>query len=374
MTSTHVLDRVAVLADSLRARILAVLDGHELTVSELCDVLQLPQSTVSRHLKTLGDGGWVASRREGTSRYYSVPLDALDDIGRRLWTLVREPFASTAAAGQDTRRLKAVLAGRRSKSEQYFSSTAGQWDRVRDDLFGSASHLLPLLALVDPDLVAGDLGCGTGQVSVTLAPFVRRVIAVDASQEMLEAARARLAETTRVDLRRGALERLPIDDGELDAALLLLVLHHVADPASVLAEALRTLRPGGRLIIADMMPHEHEEYRQTMGHVWMGFGERQCARLASGAGFEGFHWQPLAVDPRAKGPALFVATAKKPLHDSQRPVESTTETAPGARTGGPIAHGGPHRTTLRGLSPTGSGRTRNTPRGTHAGTNKEQQP
>ena len=148
MTTAPVLDHLAVLADPLRARLLAVLDGHELTVSELCDVLQLPQSTVSRHLKTLGDGGWVVSRRDGTSRFYSLALDGADDAAARLWDLVREHVSQTPAASQDGRRLQGVLLGRRRKSEEFFSSTAGQWDRLRDDLFGAASHLRPLLALV----------------------------------------------------------------------------------------------------------------------------------------------------------------------------------------------------------------------------------
>ena len=150
MTAAPVLDHLVVLADGLRARMLAVLARHELTVSELCAVLQLPQSTVSRHLKTLGDAGWVSSRREGTSRYYTLPLDDLADANRRLWQLVLEQVEQTAEAAQDDTRLKGVLAERRTKSEEFFSSAAGQWDRVREELFGRDSHLRPLLGLLDP--------------------------------------------------------------------------------------------------------------------------------------------------------------------------------------------------------------------------------
>lgn len=306
-----VLDQLSVVADALRARTLAVLGRQELTVSELCDVLQLPQSTVSRHLKTLSDGGWVTSRREGTSRYYSLPLDDLDPARRRLWLLIHEQVGETAEAAQDEARLKGVLSERRSKSEEFFSSAAEQWDHMRAELFGRDSHLRPLLALLDPDWVIGDLGCGTGQVSEALAPFVRQVVAVDSSGEMLQAARARLREYRHVTIRRGTLERLPLDAGELDAAVMVLVLHHVAEPAAILAEAARVVRPGGRLLIADMLPHDHEEYRQTMGHVWLGFSQRQVERWCAAAKFGAFRWHALPVEPGVKGPGLFVATAKR---------------------------------------------------------------
>jgi ArsR family transcriptional regulator len=309
-TAAPVLDRLSVVTDAFRARTLAALSGRqELTVSELCNVLQLPQSTVSRHLKLLADAGWVTSRRDGTSRYYSLPLDEFDASQRQLWALIHDQVARTAEAQQDQARLRSVVAERRSKSEEFFSSAAGQWDRLRADLFGRYSHLPPLLALLDPSWVVGDLGCGTGQVSEALAPFVGRVVAVDTSGKMLEAATARLAPFPNVETRPGTLERLPLDDAELDVGLLVLVLHHTADPSRVLIEAARVIRPGGRLLVADVLPHGHDEYRRTMGHVWLGFAERQVERLLAAAGFEGMRWQPLPVEPGVKGPALFVATA-----------------------------------------------------------------
>ena len=309
MTTPAVLDHLAVLSDATRVRMLVVLERHEVTVSELCEVLQLPQSTVSRHLKTLADGGWLVSRREATSRLYAVTPEELPGAARPLWGVVREQVRPTAAAADDDRRLKRVLAARRSKSEAFFSAASGQWDRMRDELFGPSTHLRALLALLDPRWVVGDLGCGTGQVSAWIEPFVSRVVAVDASAEMLDAARARLEHASHVELRQGALEQLPIADGELDAALLMLVLHHVPDPGRVVAEASRALRPGGRVVIVDMLPHDREEYRQTMGHVWLGFGERQLQRLLGGAGFDFVRVQALSPEPRAKGPSLFVASA-----------------------------------------------------------------
>jgi ArsR family transcriptional regulator len=306
-----ILDHLASLADTTRSRLLLLLDRHELTVSELCGIMQLPQSTVSRHLKALADSGWVSARADGTSHLYTMTREELDPAARRLWLLVRDQVGPTPAAVQDQRRLQAALADRRTKSQEFFSSSAGQWDRLRDELYGERFHLGALAALAQGDWVLGDLGCGTGETSATLAPFVRRVIAVDASAAMLQAARKRLQAFDNVELRRGELEGLPIDDAMLDAATMMLVLHYVSEPARALAEVWRVLKPGGRLILVDMLPHDRDSYRQQMGHVWLGFGEDQIRGLIEEAGFGKTRIVPLAPDARAKGPGLFVATGEK---------------------------------------------------------------
>jgi ArsR family transcriptional regulator len=304
-----ILDHMSALSDPTRCRMLLLLEKHELTVSEVCTVLQMPQSTVSRHLKTLADDDWVTSRRDGTSRFYSMPVDDLDSAAGRLWPLIREQVARTSAAGQDERRLRGVLARRRTKSEEFFASAAGGWDRLRSDLFGDTFFLWAALGLLDLSVVVGDLGCGTGQLSETLAPYARRVIAVDGSPDMLDAARKRLAEFGNVDVRKGDLETLPLDEGELDTAMLSLVLHYSPDPARALREVARVTRPGGRVLIVDMLPHDREEYQQTMGHVWLGFSEKQITRYLAGAGFDDVRIRALPADPDAKGPALFAAVA-----------------------------------------------------------------
>ncbi|OFW34892.1 MAG: hypothetical protein A3F70_15900 [Acidobacteria bacterium RIFCSPLOWO2_12_FULL_67_14] len=306
-----ILDHMSALSEPTRCRILLLLEHHELTVSEICTVLQLPQSSVSRHLKTLADDDWVASRRDGTSRFYSMPLDDLDSGASRLWPLIREQVAGTAAAGQDVRRLDGVLARRRVKSREFFASAAARWDDLRADLFGDTFYLWAVLGLIDPSLTVGDLGCGTGRLSETVAPHVHRVIAVDASADMLEAARRRLGELTNVDMRQGDLEALPVQPGELDAAMLSLVLHYSPDPARALAEVARVLQPGGRVLIVDMLPHDRDEYQQQMGHVWLGFSEKQISRFLTGAGFGNVRVRTLPVDADATGPALFAAVATR---------------------------------------------------------------
>ena len=306
-----ILDHLASLADTTRSRLLLLLDRHELTVSELCTIMQLPQSTVSRHLKALADAGWIASRAEGTSRIYTMSRDELDASARRLWQLVREQVGPSPAAVQDQRRLQAALAGRRTKSQEFFSSSAGQWDRVRDELFGDRFHLAALAAFAQGDWTVGDLGCGTGQTSAAIAPFVAHVIAVDASAAMLQAAKKRLQGIDNIELRRGELEALPIDEARLDAATLMLVLHHMPEPDRALAEVARVLKPGGRAIVVDMQPHDRENYRQQMGHVWLGFGEDHVRAIFHESGFEDVRIVPLPPDARSKGPGLFVATARR---------------------------------------------------------------
>jgi SAM-dependent methyltransferase len=302
-------DRLSALADPTRSRLLLLLDRHELTVGELCSALQLPQSTVSRHLKTLADEGWVTARAEGTSRRYAMPGSALEPGARRLWHLVRDQVGTMPSARHDLSRAEQVLLERRSTSQAFFTTRAGQWDKVRAELYGSRADLTPFAALLDPGWVVGDLGCGTGQTTASLAPYVGRVVAVDESSAMLSAARRRLADRENVELRSGRLEDLPVEDGELDAAILSLVLHFVVDPAAVFAESARALRPGGRLLVVDMVPHEREEYRVTMGHLWLGFESAQIGGWLEAAGFTDVRIVPLPPDPQAKGPGVFTARA-----------------------------------------------------------------
>ena len=304
-----IFDRLSALADPTRSRLLLLLDRHELTVSELCSALQLPQSTVSRHLKTLADEGWVSARAEGTSRRYVMPGSALDPAARRLWQLVRDQVGATASARQDLVRAERVVQERRTTSQAFFSSRAGQWDRVRAELYGVRADLAPLGALLDPAWTVGDLGCGSGQTAAALAPFVGQVIAIDESSAMLAAARKRVGHHDNVELRGGRLEDLPLEDAALDVAVLSLVLHFVVDPAAVLAEAARVLRPRGVLLVIDMQPHEREEYRATMGHVWLGFSAEQMSGWLTERGFGTPRIVPLPPDPQAKGPALFTARA-----------------------------------------------------------------
>ena len=318
MPRPAVLDQVAALSDVTRTRLLLVLESHELTVSELCDVLHLPQSTISRHLKLLADQGWLRSRRDGTKRFYQLHSEELGPTERRLWMLIRDSVKDLASSRQDLGRLRGVLDARRTHSARFFSSAAGRWDGLRRQLFGSHFDVSALLAMAHPDWVVGDLGCGTGQLSALLAPFVSRVIAVDSSEAMLASARDRLCDRGNVEIREGELESLPIEDAELDVATLFLVLHHVADPGRVVREAARALKPGGLLLLVDMLPHDREQFRQEMGHVWLGFERDEIERQLERAGLSTTVFEPLPVDPEARGPNLFVARGRARVRQGGR--------------------------------------------------------
>ena len=306
----RVFDRMSALGDLARGRLLLLLERGEFTVSELVQVSQLPQSTVSRHLKVLADDGWVTSRASGTSRFYRMAA-SLDPAAQELWRLVRPDVAAAGLAEDDDERAGAVLHERRGRSREFFSGVALRWDSVREELFGGDSEMFPLFGLLDPTATLGDLGAGTGHFAALAAPFVGRVIAVDASEEMLEAARDRLEGASNVDLRCGNLEDLPIADGELDVAVLLLVLHYVVEPQAVLKEVGRTLKPGGRFVIVDMRRHSREGYQEEMGHVWPGFDETDLACWHRDAGLEDFVYRPLPARPEASGPLLFVTSATR---------------------------------------------------------------
>jgi len=305
------------LADPTRSRILLALERNELAVTELQSILQLPQSTISRHLKVLADEGWVEARAEGTSRHYRIDSDSLDPGTRRLWHLVRDEVMHTNAAEQDARRAQAVLAARRTRSQQFFSTSAGQWDRMRADLFGRGADIA-LLALFDEKWKVADLGCGTGAITQSIAPFVDKVIAVDESTAMLSAARKRLHGFDNIDVRNGRLEALPLADDEVDVALLFLVLHYVSDPARVVAEAARVLRPGGRLLVLDMMPHDRQDLRHSLGHLWQGFASATVADWMRAAGMVGVRYRSLPPDPEAKGPLLFAASATRGAESARK--------------------------------------------------------
>jgi ArsR family transcriptional regulator len=155
-----------------------------------------------------------------------------------------------------------------------------------------------------------DLGVGTGSLAHTLAPFARKVIGVDRSEKMLAAAALRLAGAANVELRTGELERLPLADDEVDLAVLALVLHHVVDPPTVLAEVGRALQPGGRLLLLDMRLHDRGPlYAEEMGHVWPGFDPERVRGWITDAGFGDARAVTLPPAPDANGPLLFLASA-----------------------------------------------------------------
>lgn len=295
-------DRLNVLAVPVRTRLVRLLEREELAVGEVAKVLQLPQSTVSRHLKELREVGWVVSRRVGATNLMALELD---DEGEALWAVIG---AADEVSKEDARRLDAVLAAREGDSRRFFGRVAGQWAELRREMFGDGFFLPAMLALLPPKSVVADLGCGTGEAAAALAPWVARVIGIDREPAMLAAASARTEGMTNVDLREGELGAPPLEPQEVDLALCMLVLHHVEEPEAVFASVADALRPDGRFVVVDMVAHDRAEYRRGMGHRHLGFSRETLEAHAERAGLTLGSWRLLPPPPEATGPGLFLAS------------------------------------------------------------------
>lgn len=301
--------RLAAASDPVRLRLLRVLEAHELSVGEIAAVVQLPQSTVSRHLKLLAENAWLSRRAEGTASFYRLVLDDQPRETRELWTVIRNQI-SDADSADDLRRAAAVLAERRTDSQAFFGRIGGDWDHLRTELFGARFTSTGLIALLDPDWTIADFGCGTGNVAELLAPCVKSVIALDASATMLDAARERLRHQANIRFVNADAAKSGLPSASVDAAVAMLLLHHVPDPQAVLVEMRRVLRPSGTCLIVDMMPHDRDEYRRIMGHRMQGISRDSMLELLSNAGFRRSVYRPLPHEPGSKGPELFVALGR----------------------------------------------------------------
>lgn len=305
------LARISSLADPARLRMLHLLEQQELAVSELADILQLPQSTVSRHLKLLAGEGWVVVRGAGTANFYRMANGELPQSARDLWTLAASETREWSALAHDRLRLARCLAGRPGAGRDFYADVAEEWDRLRTELYGVHFTGLALQALLSPSWVVADLACGSGAAAVALAPWVARVVAVDRSPEMLQAARRRARGFEQIDFEQGDLESLPLASGSCDAALMLLALTQVDEPAHAIAEMARIVRPGGRAVVVDLLLHDRDEFRRQMGQKRPGFAPDALARGLADAGFAEIRCHPLPPEPEAKGPALLLASGTR---------------------------------------------------------------
>ncbi len=293
---------------------LHLLEQQELAVSELADVLQMPQSSVSRHLKLLAGEGWVVSRRRRNGEL--LPAWRTASCPRARASSGSSPPARPAT-GRRWRTTgcawRAVWRRGAGEGRDFFAGVAGEWERLRTELYGERFTGLAFQALLSPDWVVADLACGSGAAALALAPWVARVVAVDRSPEMLAggtASRPRRRRTSRFE--EGDLERLPIADGACDAALMLLALTQVDEPALAVAEMARIVKPGGRAVIVDLLRHDREDFRRQMGQKRAGFEPRRSRPVSSPRrGFDAVRCSPLPPEPEARGPALLLASGTR---------------------------------------------------------------
>jgi SAM-dependent methyltransferase len=289
-------------------RIAQALEREELSVGEVASIIQVPQSTASRHLKVLGEAGLIVSRAAGPATLYKLVLDDLSIEARALWLAVRAQAGDLS--NEDQTRLAAVLAERRLDSQAFFGRHAGEWDQVRARLFGAGFTVQSLLRLLPRRWTVADLGCGTGNVAELLAPCVAQVVAVDTSEAMLSAAKKRLAAYDNVTFVEGTLDKLPLKPGAVDAAVCMLVMHHLEEPAAAIKEMRRVLRPEGAALVVDMVEHSRSEFRTTMGHRHLGFSQDGMMRMFREAGFRDVDVKLLPADAEARGPGLLAATGR----------------------------------------------------------------
>ncbi|HVX83423.1 MAG TPA: methyltransferase domain-containing protein [Phycisphaerae bacterium] len=319
----HLIDLLRTLADPIRLRIIRLLEGPvqspassstksppdpdaptALSVGELAEALKLPQSTLSRHLKTLLDAHLAEARREGTSMLYRLAPAANDPPGKQLRDLARAHLEHDPLAKSDAHRLAAILRRRQppSAADSFFGKHAPEWDSLRSHWFGDRFHLEALLALLNPEWTVADVGTGTGAMLPLLSPHIKNIIAIDPSPAMLKAARHRVRTLNlpNIDLRPGSAENLPLDNASVDVLLHALVLVYTPDPPAVHTEARRTLKPGGTILIIDLQPHTLEPLRQKLEHRWLGFPQPQLESWLAAARFSHPRWHPLS--PPAKPP------------------------------------------------------------------------
>jgi ArsR family transcriptional regulator len=302
--------KLSAIADDVRLRAVKLLETEELTVGELANVLQLPQSTASRNLKALAEAGWLGSRQMGTSTLYRLTLDDLSNADRAVWIALRDELEDETTVREDARRLRSVLEARKTDSVAFFGRVAGEWDKVRRDLFGEGFTSGALLSLLPNDWIVADLGCGTGNAAAHVAPYVRQVIAVDQSEPMLTAASRRLDGAENVRFVRGSVDDIPLEDNSVDACVMVLVLHHLQDIETPFQEMRRITRDGGMALVIDMYEHGRTEYRNTMGHMHLGFSEQRITELYTKAGFETPRIFPIPAKKGTKGPSLFAASGR----------------------------------------------------------------
>lgn len=301
---TTLLAQLKALADDTRLRLVGLLLDRELSVGEIALAMGMSQPRISRHLKVLADAGLLAARREGLWALYSAAQAPDRAVLEGLDGLLRAEPAIVA----DAERFQQFLAERRGETRRFFNDLAPRWSGLSHGLLGGTDLVGEIDRRLPACAVMADLGCGDGELLAVLAgrPAPPRLIGVDASPAMLEAARQRLGEAA--SLRLGELEHLPLSDAEADCAVLSMTLHHLVEPLAGLQEARRALGPGGRLILADLARHEDESLRARLGDRWLGFDEAQLEGWLRQAGFAVVARDRLPLQPPLAA-LLFTAAA-----------------------------------------------------------------
>ena len=285
---TLMVDTMRAAAESSRLRILLLLSHGDLTVSDLTEIMNQSQPRVSRHLKLLSEAALIERYQEGSWAYFR--LSDMEGARQFVIGLVGRVDPSDPQVERDFERLAAVKQRRRDRAAEYFSANAESWDKIRSLHAPDRNVEGRLLEMAGdrPIHFMLDLGTGTGRLLEIFSDHYRRAVGIDLSHEMLAVARANLdqAGIVHAQVRHGDVYAPPVGRDSCDLVTIHQVLHFLDDPALVIREAARVLRPGGRLVIVDFAPHTHEFLRSEHAHVRLGFSDGQIAEWLSEAGLE----------------------------------------------------------------------------------------
>jgi ArsR family transcriptional regulator len=278
MSST--LKSLKLLSDPTRLRILMLLEQDPLSVAELQEVLNMGQSRISTQLSQMKSGGLVEDERSGKNNIYSCSADG------DLMKVARMAAAEIPEVAADQTALRHLLRKRKDKARAYFDELAGRFGK--DYVPGRSWKALAeaFIKILNYKIVA-DLGAGEGTLSQLLAQRAEKVIAVDLSPKMVEFGQnlANQNGLTNLEFRVGDIENPPIDPTTLDLAILSQALHHAEHPQTAVDAAFKILKPGGRLIVLDLLQHNFEEAREMYADRWLGFAESDLAAMLEKAGF-----------------------------------------------------------------------------------------
>jgi ArsR family transcriptional regulator len=274
------------LADQTRVRILSLLSHEELSVAELQEIMDMGQSRISSHLGLLRQGELLQDRREGKKTFYTLSK-SYGARDQALITSACEAVADTPQISTDASNLKRTLEKRKRKAEEYFNSVAGRLGKnyCPGRNWEGIGHFLLQLT---PRITIADLGAGEGLISQLLARRAEHVICIDNSPKMVEfgTALAQKNDFSNLKYKLGDIEAVPLEDESVDLALLSQALHHAPHPQAAVQEAFRILKPGGQLVIIDLLEHDFEKAREMYADVWLGFSENTLYQYLKEAGFQ----------------------------------------------------------------------------------------
>jgi len=279
------LKTLRLITDPTRVRIINLLRREDLSVHELQEVLGMGQSRISTHLSQLRQVGLVSDRRSGKNSIYKLG-PAKGELDERLLQAIELALTDVEEKSDDEAALKLVLRKRRDRARAYFDALAGKFGRTY--LPGRSWKALgeALLKLMPPMVIA-DLGAGEGTFSQLLAQRAEKVIAVDSSEKMVDYG-TRVAQEngySNLEYRLGEIEDPPIEAETIDLAFFSQSLHHAEKPEVAIEAAHRFIKPGGRIVVLDLLKHQFEDARELYADIWLGFSELEVTRFLKNAGF-----------------------------------------------------------------------------------------